>query len=308
MPSTRLRPVPPAIAVALLLTACVHGAGDLPSAASPYADTANSDEAREWLGVVEAIATAPDNASRRNEIRQRLQALGLEVRDAAFTSEHGDGQNLLATVSGREDAPLLLLGAHSDRVGNGTGATDNASGSAVVLELAERFLATPMHNHRVAVAFWDQEELGLLGARAFVQAGGDAPAQYANFDVFGWGDTVWMMTPDPAHPLVATTRAAATPAGLHVSAGSEYPPTDHLAFIEAQWPAVSYSLVGRDEIDGILGSYAGKPPATPPKVMQVLHSERDTLSQIDPEAAARGIDVIETALRAWDAAQGSGDE
>ena len=41
-----------------------------------------------------------------------------------------------------------------------------------------------------------------------------------------------------------------------------------------------------------------------PKVMQVLHSEHDTMSQIDPNAAVRGIDAIESALRQWDAAAG----
>lgn len=305
MTSTSLRPVPTAIALSLLLAACAHSSDGAPSAATSETVAATSDEAREWLGDVGAIAAASDNAARRTGIRQRLHALGIDVRSVGFPSKHGDGENLLADVAGRTEAPLLLLGAHSDRVGAGTGATDNASGSAVVLELAERFLAEPLRNHRVAVAFWDQEELGLLGARAFVQAGGNAPAQYVNFDVFGWGDTVWMMTPDPAHPLVGATRSAARDAGLQLSAGKEYPPTDHLAFLEAQWPAVSYSLVGRDEIDGILGAYAGKPPATPPKVMHVLHSEHDTLSQIDPNAAVRGIDAIEAALRAWDDAEGS---
>ncbi|WP_052100823.1 M28 family peptidase [Novilysobacter arseniciresistens] len=305
MTSTRLRPVSTALALSLLLAACMHSAEPAASAV-PAQPVATSDAAREWLDDVGAIAAGVDNAARRANIRQRLDALGLEVRSAGFQSDHGDGENLLADVAGEADAPLLLLGAHSDRVGTGAGATDNASGSAVVLELAERFLAEPLHNHRVAVAFWDQEELGLLGARAFVQAGGPAPAQYVNFDVFGWGDTVWMMAPDPTHALVAATRTAAADATLQLSAGSEYPPTDHLAFLEAQWPAVSYSLVGRDEIDGILGAYAGKPPATPPKVMHVLHSERDTVSQLDPEAAARGIDAIEAALRAWDAAGTNG--
>ena len=48
--------------------------------------------------------------------------------------------------------------------------------------------------------------------------------------------------------------------------------------------------------------YTGKKLKTPPKVMRVIHSDQDTLEQVDAEAAARGADAVEQALRAWDAA------
>ncbi|MGH8086342.1 MAG: M28 family metallopeptidase [Lysobacter sp.] len=301
-----------ALAVSLaLLSACAQSpkgsaatAGDA-NAVETAAPTPASDAAKAWLADVDAIATAADNAGRRRVIEQQLESLGLAWQAMPFESEHGPGENLIAKVSGNPEAPLLLLGAHSDRVGEGKGATDNASGSAVVLELAERFKQAPLDNHRVSVAFWDLEERGLLGAHAFIAKGGPAPAQYVNFDVFGWGDTVWMMTPDPAHPLTTASQAAANDAGLHLSAGEQYPPTDHRAFLKAGWPAVSYSLVGQDEIGAILAAYAGNKPEATPKVMHVIHSERDTLAQLDPNAAARGIDAIEAALRQWDAGAGS---
>jgi len=303
-----------ALAVSLaLLAACAQSPKDGTATAGNdapveiVAPAPASDAAKAWLADVDAITAAADNAGRRKVIEQQLESLGLAWQSMSFKSEHGPGENLIADVSGNPDSPLLLLGAHSDRVGEGKGATDNASGSAVVLELAERFKQQPLDNHRVSVAFWDLEERGLLGAHAFVAKGGPAPAQYVNFDVFGWGDTVWMMTPDPAHPLAAASQAAANAAGLHLSAGEQYPPTDHRAFLKAGWPAVSYSLVGQDEIGAILAAYAGNKPEATPKVMHVIHSERDTLAQLDPNAAARGIDAIEAALRQWDAdAVGSG--
>ena len=289
-----------AISLALLGGCAQSPTDDADNVVETAAPAPTSDAAKAWLADVESIAAADDNAGRRTAIEQQLESIGLAWTATAFESEHGPGQNLVAEVSGDPAAPLLLLGAHSDRVGEGKGATDNASGSAVVLALAERFKQQPLANHRVSIAFWDQEERGLLGAHAFVAQGGPAPAQYVNFDVFGWGDTLWMMTPESTHPLVAASQAAANGAGLHLSAGEQYPPTDHRAFLKAGWPAVSYSLVGQDEISAILAAYAGNKPETTPKVMNVIHTERDTLVQLDPNAAVRGIDAVEAALRQWD--------
>ena len=123
-----------------------------------------------------------------------------------------------------------------------------------------------------------------------------------NFDVFGWGDALWMMAPETSHPLVAASADAARASGLVFSAGDRYPPTDHLAFLKAGWPAVSYSLVGAGEVESILEVFAGKTPATMPKVMEVIHHDRDTMAEIDVVAAERGVDAVEQALRRWDAA------
>jgi aminopeptidase S len=274
-----------------LLTACA-------SAPKPV-DSANTGR-NAWHEDVAKMADAADNAGRRAHLELRLQELGLPVVKQTFAAQSLQGENLIADLGGPANAPLLLIGAHSDRVDAGRGATDNASGSAVALALAERFKRRPLANHRVKVAFWDLEEHGLLGAAAYVEQNSEKPALYVNFDVFGWGDSLWMMTPDPAHPLVGTTRDAAQAQGLALTAGEQYPPSDHRAFLKAGWPAVSYSLVGADEIPGILEMFAGKRVMSRPKVMLVIHSADDTLEQIDAAAAAKGVDAVEAALRDWD--------
>ncbi len=286
------------LAVALLipmLAACAST-----PAHEPASSGAGPGHSR-WYGDVAAMAQAGDNAGRRAHLRTRLQGIGLTATIQAFVAGKREGENLLVDLGGPADAPLLLIGAHSDRVDAGRGATDNASGSAVVLALAERLQRTPLAHHRVKVAFWDLEEHGLLGATAYVEQKSEKPALYINFDVFGWGDSLWMMTPDPAHGLVAASRSAAEKQGLAINASAQYPPSDHLAFLEADWPAVSYSLVGADEIPGILAMFAGKRPVSPPKVMKVIHSVNDTVDQVDETAAAKGIDAVEAAIRAWDA-------
>ena len=263
--------------------------------------------ATQWLADVRTISDAGENAQRREAIVARLDALDLTWRKAPFEANGKTGENLIADVTGPVDAPLLLIGAHSDRVAVGHGATDNASGSASVLALAERFQRQPLKHHRVAVAFWDLEEEGLLGSKAYVADGSAKPALYVNFDVFGWGDTLWMMAPAQGQSaLVDSSRAATQALRLGFSPGEKYPPTDHLPFLRAGWPAVSYSLVGSAEITQVLDAYAGKKAHPPAKVMQVIHTDKDVLGQIDARAAVVGVDAVERALRDWDAKTATG--
>lgn len=284
----------------LFLSACASPAPV--SQTTPGTASVEQPAAARWLSDVRTISDAGENAQRREAIATRLDTLGVSWRKAAFEASGKAGENLIAEVSGAADAPLLLIGAHSDRVAVGHGATDNASGSASVLALAERFQRQPLKHHRVAIAFWDLEEEGLLGSKAFVADGSTKPALYVNFDVFGWGDTLWMMAPEQAQAtLVDSSRTATQALQLGFSPGEQYPPTDHLPFLRAGWPAVSYSLVGADEITQVLAAYAGKKPHTPAKVMRVIHTDQDVIGQIDAAAAVRGVDAVERALRDWDA-------
>lgn len=297
-----MRQLTPVLAVLLVAACAPTTQATRPTAAAVVAPAADTP-ATQWLGDVRAISDAGANAQRRAAITQRMDALGIAWRKEAFVDGKREGENLIADLGGPDGAPLLLIGAHSDRVELGKGATDNASGSATVLALAQRLRAQPLQHHRVAIAFWDLEEAGLLGSKAYVAAGKTRPALYVNFDVFGWGDTLWMMAPAKAQQaLVDNSRTATQSVGIGFSPGEQYPPTDHLPFIRAGWPAVSYSLVGADEIKLVLEAYAGKKPAAPAKVMAVIHSDKDTIEQVDAAAAVRGVDAVEKALRGWDAA------
>lgn len=256
-----------------------------------------------WKEQVARISEGADTGARGLAITRRLDALNVPWREEAFEQKEKQGRNLLADLGGKEGAPLLLIGAHYDRVAVGHGATDNASGSAAVLELAARLKARPLTNHRVQIAFWDLEEAGLLGSHAYVTTPDrEKPALYVNFDVFGWGDTLWMMSPQADTPLIGALRKASETRKIGFQPGEHYPPTDHLAFLKEEWPAVSFSLVGGTEIDPILAVFAGKTPATPPKVMQVIHSPRDTVAELDDGRVGDALDVIEQGLRDWDAA------
>jgi Zn-dependent M28 family amino/carboxypeptidase len=64
-----------------------------------------------------------------------------------------------------KQAPILI-GAHYDAVPGSPGADDNATGVAVLLELARAFAEQPI-SHPVRLVAFDMEEYGLLGGAAY---------------------------------------------------------------------------------------------------------------------------------------------
>ena len=81
--------------------------------------------------------------------------------------------NIIAELPGtdpRLKSEVVMLGAHFDSWHTGTGATDNAAGSAVMLEAMRILKATGVPLRRtVRIALWTGEEQGLLGSRAYVR-------------------------------------------------------------------------------------------------------------------------------------------
>src|SRR5262249_26820614 len=80
--------------------------------------------------------------------------------------------NVVAEIRGSERPDeWILVGAHLDSWDFGTGAQDNGSGSAMVLEAA-RAIAALGHPPRRSIRFalWGGEEQGLMGSFAYAQA------------------------------------------------------------------------------------------------------------------------------------------
>ena len=82
-----------------------------------------------------------------------------------------DAFNLVGEIRGTDLAgEVVMLGAHFDSWHGGTGATDNAAGSAVMLEAMRILKAAGLRMRRtVRIALWTGEEQGLLGSRAYVR-------------------------------------------------------------------------------------------------------------------------------------------
>lgn len=78
--------------------------------------------------------------------------------------------NVVAEIPGTDKkAEVVMLGGHLDSWHAATGATDNAIGSAVMLEAARIIKASGLKPRRtIRVALWGGEEQGLLGSKAYV--------------------------------------------------------------------------------------------------------------------------------------------
>jgi hypothetical protein len=82
-----------------------------------------------------------------------------------------DAVNVIAEIPGttRKDE-VVMIGAHLDSWHGGTGATDNAAGSAVMMEVMRILKTLDLKLPRtVRMALWDGEEEGLLGSKAYVK-------------------------------------------------------------------------------------------------------------------------------------------
>ncbi|HEY9769565.1 MAG TPA: M28 family peptidase [Coleofasciculaceae cyanobacterium] len=105
----------------------------------------------------------------REYIRESLSQWG-QVENHEFEFNGKTHQNLILNLDSdsRSDLPPILVGAHYDAVPGTPGADDNASGVAVLLELAAVFASTPL-KYPVRLVAFDLEEYGLLGSTAYAQ-------------------------------------------------------------------------------------------------------------------------------------------
>jgi hypothetical protein len=78
--------------------------------------------------------------------------------------------NIVAEIPGTDKADeLVMLGAHFDSWHSATGATDNAAGSAIMMEAMRILKESGVKLRRtVRLALWTGEEQGLLGSKAYV--------------------------------------------------------------------------------------------------------------------------------------------
>jgi hypothetical protein len=90
-----------------------------------------------------------------------------------FTSQDTMQYNVIAEIPGTDKnlkSDVVMIGAHLDSWHSATGATDNAAGCAVMMEVVRILKAIDAKPRRtIRIALWSGEEQGLLGSRGYVK-------------------------------------------------------------------------------------------------------------------------------------------
>lgn len=163
----------------------------------------STSEFKNWFGQVRA--DIQNKKPRSFDTGLKVEAKGFD-RVLLRGEQFGDGQcrNVIAKITGSDPElkkQMVVMGAHYDHVGvtNGqvfNGADDNASGSAVVMEVARLMKEHNIQPKRTVVfCLWTGEELGLIGSNYWVAhptvgEGMDQVVTYFNMDMVGLGDNI----------------------------------------------------------------------------------------------------------------------
>jgi hypothetical protein len=146
--------------------------------------------------LVPAVTLAVEHYNRMIRILDKNIPVKVELNvQAQFYDENEsepNGFNIIADLPGTDLAnEIVLLGAHLDSHQGATGATDNATGTAVMMETLRILKSLGVKPRRtIRVAIWGGEEEGLLGSKAYVQqhlvdaAGKTNQSEHANLDAY----------------------------------------------------------------------------------------------------------------------------
>jgi aminopeptidase YwaD len=208
------------------------------------------------------LATGPAYRRAAAWVAARFRRLGYDVERQTFPVPAGDSWgvpvgagrsvNVVATPPGFDASrPHRLVGAHLDTVAVAPGAEDNASGVAVVLELARLARSAELGTPTVFVAFGGEEPVGdgdalhHFGSKRYVatmtRPQRRALRAMAAFDRVGVGRVVPVCTgplsPDTVQRQVLRT---ARRLGVPTTACGDNTTSDHWSFEKAGYPVVRF--------------------------------------------------------------------
>lgn len=113
----------------------------------------------------------PRNAQANDWIDQQLRSWGYTTERVRYEYQGSPREQVIATkVGSTTPGEMYIVGGHMDGRGGGEAANDDASGTALVMEIARILAASDVSTNRsVRFALWNNEETGLNGARAYVE-------------------------------------------------------------------------------------------------------------------------------------------
>ena len=121
--------------------------------------------------IIPQVVVAVEHYNRLIRMIQRGAPVQLEFNvSAKYHDQDLMSHNVIAEIPGTDlKDEIVMLGAHFDSWHSGTGATDNAAGSAVCMEALRILQSLGLKPRRtIRIGLWSGEEQGLLGSRAYV--------------------------------------------------------------------------------------------------------------------------------------------
>jgi carboxypeptidase Q len=139
------------------------------------------------IGPPELVVSHEDYGQIWRNLQRGIDTrLSLDVTNRWY-EEDLQGYNVLGDIPGSDLAhEYVVIGGHLDSWHAGTGATDNAAGSVVMMEAMRILRALGVQPRRtIRIALWSAEEQGLWGSRMWVENNADLHGRisaYLNFD------------------------------------------------------------------------------------------------------------------------------
>ena len=207
--------------------------------------------------AVPSFVVAREHYGRIYRLLEKGFPVKLEINLQVTIHAAGPGYNVVAELSGVDPKlkdEVVMLGGHFDSWHAGTGATDNAAGSVVMME-ALRILKTIGVKPRrtIRIALWDGEEGGHLGSSTYVKNHFGDPATmklkpdhdklagYFNLD-YGTGKIrgVYLQGNEAVRPIFESWLKPFHYLGATTLAIQSVGGTDHLDFDHAGLPGFQF--------------------------------------------------------------------
>lgn len=179
--------------------------------------------------------------------------LNIDVATREEDPASPNGFNVIGEIRGTDKADeIVVIGAHFDSWHGATGATDNAAGSAAMMEVLRIFTATGLRPRRtVRIGLWGAEENGLIGSQFYVRehlGTRDAPkpelaktTAYFNIDN-GTGKIrgIWMQGNTAVKPIFEAWTRPLKDLGVDILGPRSVSSTDHTRFDSVGVPAFQF--------------------------------------------------------------------
>lgn len=151
--------------------ALVIQSGSIGDGGTVFAASAGSRDKKDPIPPP-TVALAPEHYNRIARLLDHKIPVKLVFNiQAQILEDAGNDANVIADIEGgRKKHEIVFIGAHLDSWHGGTGATDNGTGSAVMIETMRILKSLNVKLDRtVRMGLWDGEEEGLIGSRTYVK-------------------------------------------------------------------------------------------------------------------------------------------